>query len=921
MACNDGINVSLDSNCEVTINADFLLEGQPYPNDSYTVEIQDQYGNVLHTGVGEVVLGEEYAGQTLTTSIIHDCYGNSCWGEITIEDKSAPRLEDCACPEGATVVDSECQFRCVDVDYVMNSDALTPNPVASSCTPVEMHFSDELITEDCGTTRIVRTWLATNGYGSATCTQEFLFDPIDVTALTLPEGIVNMSCNEGLSPAEIAVRFDDPSTTDNPNTPHVENNEGYAYAYPTYEIDGHAQKVDNEVCNIYAGYTDQSLDVCEQGCAGNRKVVRTWTIIDWCTLETTNYVQTIKAVDEEAPTLQTADVTVSTDAWGCEGNVTIPAPWELHDNCDDSPKYSVSAPAGVSITGSFEDGFAASGVSKGSNTFHYIAYDCCGNEASYPFTVTVEDNAPPVVVAKQNIVISLTSGSTSEDGFAKLYAESVDNGSFDGCSNDVKLEIRRDADGCDVSGNMTYNADGHSDDGSPSPNSSTYDSDGGAFVKFCCADLTAASADVDGDGVNDAGYHKVWLRVWDDGDMDGVYGSEGDNFNEAWAYVKVEDKLAPAIQCPADVTITCDNDYTDLDVTGTANAYGSCGGVEVEYEDVIVNLNTCNEGFVRRRWTVVGRTDVFCDQTITIDNMSSDISVSFANVGDFEVDGCPDEIMLGEPTWTAGACDVMGYTMDTDTFKFEDGACYKLVNHYQVVNWCDYDPSNPLWDGSGIWEHTQIVRVNDDTQPVIEDCEDKMFEINDHGDIDNDGIVCEAMITLTNIATDPGSANCPTGWLKWKVMVDLWGDGSDDYEYSSFLPTFDTNFNDTNGNGVPDRYLAPTISGGEVSVPLEDIEGSMSNHKVTWEVTDGCGNTYSCNSEFMVVDKKAPTPYCIDISSAVMDSDGTVELWAIDFNLNSFDNCSAEESLRSEHVCMGRERELRLLSSIPKSSR
>ena len=32
------------------------------------------------------------------------------------------------------------------------------------------------------------------------------------------------------------------------------------------------------------------------------KVIRTWTLLDWCTLETANYVQIIKAVDTKAPT-------------------------------------------------------------------------------------------------------------------------------------------------------------------------------------------------------------------------------------------------------------------------------------------------------------------------------------------------------------------------------------------------------------------------------------------------------------------------------------------------------------------------------------------------------------------------------------------------------------------------------------------
>ena len=346
-------------------------------------------------------------------------------------------------------------------------------------------------------------------------------------------------------------------------------------------------------------------------------------MVDWCTLETTTYIQTIKAVDSEAPTLVTQDVTVSTDPWGCEATFPAPEPWELHDNCDSYPEYEISGPAGVSIDGTFETGYTIVGAPKGVHTFNYIAYDCCGNQASYPFTITVEDNTPPVVVAKQNIVISLTSPSTGDDGLAKLYAESIDNGSYDGCSNEVRLEVRRDEDNCDIRGNATYNADGHPQDGSPNPNSPSYDPDNGAYVKFCCEDLTNAVVDVNGDGENDPGYVKVWLRVWDDGDMNGIFGTEGDNYNEAWAYVKVEDKLAPAIQCPADITLTCDMDYTDLGMTGSASAYGSCGGVDVEYNDIIVNLNTCNEGFVRRRWNVVGRSDIFCDQTITMEDLSA----------------------------------------------------------------------------------------------------------------------------------------------------------------------------------------------------------------------------------------------------------------------------------------------------------
>ncbi len=1024
MSCNDNINVSLDMDCQVVLGADMLLEGGAYGcYDHFDINVSGGVtGNVI-TQPG-----------TYTVTITDPDTGNSCWSTINVEDKSAPTIEECACPVGGSEVmtpfvgtldgtdpiwtrpfvaggacnpsgagvdipydtynfsldmdaglgaevvsfsapsgDSflclyeesfdptdpcgnlvitnddggvgllsqfdvmlnsgvnyilvvttfnnngndfgdyvveitsdatllelaeECNFRCVDIEYIMGSDDLTPNPTITSCSDYEAFFTDELTVDANGNQIILRTWLAQNANGSSTCTQQFNIAPIAIDELTLPISPVILSCNDGTSPEEIVAIFDNPLTQDNPNTSYVENNEGYVYAYPTYLINGHPQKVDNQVCDVYAAYTDQELDACEEGCNGNKKVIRTWTLVDWNTLEISTYIQTIKAVDTEAPTLITQDVTVSTDAWGCEASFEAPLPWELHDNCDSYPEYYITGPAGVTIEGSFEEGYVISGAPKGTHTFNYIAYDCCGNEASYPFTVTVIDSTPPVVVAKQNVVISVTSGSTNGAGLAKLYAESIDNGSYDGCSNEVKLEVRRDEDNCDIRGNATYNADGHPQDGSPNPNSPSYDPDGGAYVKFCCEDLTNATVDVNGDGELDAGYVKVWLRVWDDGDMDGIYGTAGDNYNEAWAYVKVEDKLAPAITCPPDVTLTCDMDYTDLNMTGSASAYGSCGGVDVEYNDIIINLNSCNEGFVRRRWSVVGRSDIFCDQTITMDELDAPVNVSFSQVGDFTAANCPDMIALGEPTWIAGPCDVMGYTMETDTFFFEDGACYKLVNHYTVINWCDYEPNNPFWDGEGLWEHVQVIKVTDETQPVIEDCDDKMYAINDHSDSDDDGEVCEAKITLENVATDEGSANCPTGWLKWQVLVDLWGDGTVDLEYSSFLPPFDTQFNDTNGNGIPDVYLSPTANGETVSVPLPDIVGSMSNHKVSWKVTDGCNNVTTCDTEFMVVDKKAPTPYMVSLSSAIMDEVCTVELWAIDFNIGSFDNCTAQEDLR-----------------------
>jgi len=71
----------------------------------------------------------------------------------------------------------------------------------------------------------------------------------------------------------------------------------------------------------------------------------------------------------------------------------------------------------------------------------------------------------------------------------------------------------------------------------------------------------------------------------------------------------------------------------------------------------------------------------------------------------------------------------------------------------------------------------------------------------------------------------------------------------------------------------------------------------------------------------MVVDKKAPTPYCVDLSTAVMESSGTVELWAVDFNVGSFDNCTAQEDLRYTFSDVAPEDDVKYNESLNSSSR
>lgn len=861
LACNDNVQVSLNLDCEANITPSMILEG----------EDEDLLPNYVVTigGVSGTIVSSPGVYSVTVTDITND---NSCWGNITVEDKLAPQIDACDCPVGNT--DPTCEFLCTDLEGILNGTLNVPQPIVTeNCGSYTSEFSDSVSDGGCGEKFITRDWIFTDDAGNQTvgCTQEFRTLAVSIADIVAPVSPVILPCGSDVTMPAIVDYF----------TPIVGAQAAIGYGFPTANGVG----INGAICNLVSTKTDIVIPICEESCTNSFKVLRNWVVLDWCTAQSIEFTQIIKAVDEEDPTINANDITVSTDPWVCEANFYLPAPAILHDNCTSYVTYEVTGPAGVLIIWDAQANlYFATGAPKGNHTFNYIASDCCNNTAVDPIIVSVVDQTAPVAIAKQNIVVSLTQAYNGV-GQAKIFANSVDNGSHDGCTN-VKLEIRRDNDECGVVGNATYNNDGHSFDSNSDP-------DQGQFVKFCCEDITNAEVDVDGDGELDPGYVKVWLRVWDDGDMNGTYGTSGDNFNETWAFVKVEDKLDPIIVCPIDITVNCDVDCDDLNVVGEATATSNCGNVDVQYVDIANTLNSCNVGFIRRRWSVVGQSNVFCDQIITksADNYFNG-SINWPN--DYTTDCTDIDDNEDVPTWSNPGCSQIGYSLESDTFLFEDGACFKIVNYWTVIDWCQYDPNST--SNAGMWNHVQIIKVLDDEAPVLS-CPAQMYAVNDNNDADNDGDKCEILnLMLTNTADDNG--DCASNWLKWTVLVDLWGDGEYDYEYSSYLPSFDSNFNDTNGNGIPDRYLAPTASGEEVKVTLpENITGSMSNHKVFWKVSDGCQNITSCENTFMVVDKKAPTPYCIDISTALMES-GMVELWACDFDLGSFDNCTEEGELR-----------------------
>jgi len=172
--------------------------------------------------------------------------------------------------------------------------------------------------------------------------------------------------------------------------------------------------------------------------------------------------------------------------------------------------------------------------------------------------------------------------------------------------------------------------------------------------------------------------------------------------------------------------------------------------------------------------------------------------------------------------------------------------------------------------------------------PIINCTDHSSIPLDDITDLDSDGNYCELLndIVITNSATDP-DAN-PGDSIKWQILIDYWGDGTVESEFSSFLPIDNP------------KYITPTLNDEEVTAPLQKelASASWARHVVKWKAFDNEGNVSQCTQIVEVSDKQGPVVDligCTTVSYPI--GQDFVELSAKDFNAVSKDKCWDESEL------------------------
>ena len=767
IVCNDELTISLGSTCETTIYYDqIVVDG----DNSRTCSPNGKWGFTILVFDGDTeiptspTIPYEYVGQTLQVKAKHWATGNACWSSVKVLDKVFPRL---TCPPNKTVA---CTGATVP--------EITGNPQATDCSEIAFNYTDTYIDLECGdpVAQIKRRWTATDAGGN----EDFCVQTISIAQPTI-EGVVFPANVDGIDKDALTCEkvAADPTLLLPANT-----------GAPL--INGQAIE-NNGPCRLIPDYTDQIVESCE----GTYKILRTWTVVNWCNSAVTSEVQIIKVLDKNGPEIVLpASPSFTTNATLCEATITVPAA-TITDACSGSITISIQSSFGTLHS----NGGTIENVPVGAHTFTYTAIDGCGNTSVATLEITVVDAAPPTPICEDKTVISITS-----DGASSAFVQSFDNGTFDNCCLESVL-IRRD---------------------------DTPDLPFGTSVSFSCADIAQQVI--------------VKLEATD------CY----QNKNFCWVEVMVEDKVMPTITCPANQTIDCADDYSDLSIFGTATATDNCD-FELKLEES-TNLDNCGQGTITRTWaaTDMDNQSATCIQTISVVNempWNTD-GQQIVWPKDYESSECLTALSLapedlpegfGEPTILGvNSCALIATNYDDVVLSIEPPACYKIVRTWSVIDWCSYDVNSP--DGVGRYEYSQVIKVLDKDAPIFDPVPGEVV-------LTSEGEQCGVDVVIPAVTVKDCSPN---------ITVTVQGDLGEGYgPFSNVYP---------------------------------------GNYTMTYTAIDGCGNIATAEIRVVVRDTKKPTPVCLGALAVTLmketpTAEAMVDIWSTDLNQKSFDNCTPDEDL------------------------
>jgi subtilisin-like proprotein convertase family protein len=729
------------------------------------------------------------------------------------------------------------------------------------CGDVTLTYVDNVIDIDCTvadeplTALVLRNWTAVDGYGNVTtCTDSISLRKADLATLALPVD------------------------RDDVDAPALSCNGGW-----DWNNDGIPQPAElgddiSAVCDLEVFWTDRIFyDACKT------KILRDWVIVDDCTGEVLEHTQLIVIKNDVPPTIYCVEeMEVSTDHNSCSVDVNVPTP-TIDFGCltitDPCAYYTVTASAGT-VVNYGGCAWKVLDMPVGVHTITYTVNDGCGNEAYCETTISVRDDVPPIPICDVNTRVSLGS-----DGVALIPASTFNDGSYDNCGP-ITIKVRRKYFGDCV------------------PALSNNDRQWKDAEEFCCADIDDNPILVEL-GVWDASgnFNSCWVSVEVEDKLPPYIEAPEDitiscDFKFDLNNLSIFGGIA-FDQSTRGYIVLDDVDYYDClygpDYSGPRPAINwgkegyaadNCDVVIYENEniDMVCGRSKIVNGVYRPAITRVFTAEdpngltasdvqriyiIDCDPftILDTDTRCRDRGLFYTNKDDVEwpcdveLDGCagadlsPDN--TGRPIYTDDKCSIVADTFYDEVFTVVPDACFKILRHWSILDWCQYDPVT----GYGRWDYTQVIKVNDEEAPVVIPSQPGCVDsIPDQG--------CTAYTDLRPNVDDCTPIDHMIVW--WRI--DAFNDG---------LGSLPGGYDFEGTNPDPSGFYPYGV------------------HKILWVVEDMCGNKTTAEYTFEVVDCKKPSPVCINgLSSVVMPSSGEICVWAVDFDASSFDNCDSDLDYR-----------------------
>ena len=912
IACNSSVNVSLNNNCELEITPDMILEGEHLCNDAYNLVITDANGNLI-TGA----ITEDNLGETLTVSVEQICGANSCWGNLTVEDKSVTPLE---CPDGpiSTLcfeIDDFSSFNDIvglplfdmDVNGIFN--ASNNSWLVSghdNCSDVIMTLNDVNNSDDCAAIQnVLRTWTIvdqTNG-GTHSCSVELSVATLMSDAIEFPknwDSALDQSldsncgsldaCNES-NPDELPC---DMYTLDENGNPSPD-----CTGRPTGLLCSNLQVI---------GYTDTVLP----GCGQARKILRNWTVFDECQQQETKHTQIITLENQSNPVcIAPVDQAFTSDVHECTGNLTIPPPIVVggclpvrytvsYNYVNDVFDVSQFITDGVTNTSQdIDEPIIIENIDFAFDSIwvRYIVTDECGTPIPTTGCIleaSLDDNEQPIPACDLNNIVAL-----NEDGCAFAGPATFDDHSFDNCGIYQTVIQRMDQSNCSSACNSDNDCELRNFDfmiflgefGGHYYYLSRDDISGRFAASYSEAlDGELASFDQSGEQAwldtqvafyTSDDYHATGSIVasparyvvefddrcgWtqqekfccnDAGQETMMMLRVIDNFgnhNFCMVNVKVRDYIAPEFtSCPDDVTVSCDANV-DFSMAGLNSRFGAPTATDFECSAPEITGSMSTDP--RNECGIGSFTRTW---TVEDDNGNAGVNtcsqrITFSNL---------DPFTENDITWPADAVLTSGCTLEgLDPLSLPPASQMPTF----VQKTCSTVVAN----------HTDLLF------PIVEEACQKLVRTWSVVDWCNPSVIYtfDQVIKLENTTTP--TVNCPSA--------------------PSFGPLLNcqkevTGLEATLGTGdacTSSTVWTHTIDGSAVRQGnIADGTFGIGTHSVTFTLRDACGNEGTCTSSFSVTDDVSPVPYCHSELTVPLSTEAGVQIWANDIDLGSDDDCSS----------------------------